>query len=62
MAYQRLWPGDPRPMDPSSLLVASKEVARVEARRLRRKVEIPLDLTSQEGGYTPDPSLMATIK
>ena len=65
---KRKWPmkdiglENPLSMDPSSLLVASREAARVEASHLRRKVAIPLDLTSQEGGYTPDPSLMATSK
>ena len=49
-------------MDLSSLLVGSSEAAKVEASRLRRNVAIPLDLTSQEGGYTLDPSMMSTIK
>ena len=43
---------------------AAREVARAEANYQRRKrgVAIPLDLPGQEGGYTPDLDVMATIK
>ena len=51
-------------MNPSSFMEVSREAARLEAscQWRERKVAIPLDLISQEDGYTPDPSLMEIIK
>ena len=56
---------NPHPVDPSSFMGASREAARLEqANRPRREIEvaIPLDRTSQEGGYNSDPTLVAAIK
>ena len=59
-----LGPESPRPVGLSSFMAAAREAARAEAGRQRRdrEVAIPLDLSGHEGGYTPDPNVMATIK
>ena len=52
-------------VDPSSFIAASREAARVEQAnclRREREVAILLDPIGQEGGYTPDPALVAAIK
>ena len=64
MAWEDFGPDSPHPVGPSSFMAAAREAARAEAGRQRkeREVAIPLDLSSQEGGYTPNPDMMAKIK
>ena len=51
-------------MDPSDFMAASRAVTRVEETHVRRLREVvfPLKQLGQEGDYTPDPDVMATIR